>query len=198
MGNYVKGEKIYVQAKIAEVMADDSTRYRVQTQLANFYVTERGDVLRGNPADVYTASEFYAMIQTIGKMSAEDIHICFGDEVNTLADVISHGWSISELREMFKEWQYSNDITVGDMVYYTSDNIITEDPTVICSVIGVEVGSDPETATDNTYTIFDDQNNIMYMATRSELASAHTSSSLIIQALRDLKDATEKAREDIG
>ena len=98
MGYFVKGENIYVLAKIMEVSAEDSTKYRVQTNLANFYVTELNDVLRSNPSDIYTASEFYAMIQTIANMSAEDIHICFGDEVDTLADVINYGWSITDLR----------------------------------------------------------------------------------------------------
>lgn len=197
MGYFVKGENIYILGKITEVDPEDSTRYRIKTDLAKFYVTEQKDVLQSNPAEVYTAPEFYSMIQTIANMSTEDLHICFGEDYDTINDVLNHGWSITELRVLFREWQYGNNIVVGDMVYYTSENIISGEPTIICSVIGVSEGDVPETATDNTYTIYDDRYDQIYTAKRSEIASARNYSKLVVGALSDLKEATKKARGNV-
>ena len=195
MGRFVKGEKVFILAKITEVNPEDSTRYQMQTGLAKFYATEAVDTIRSNPADVYTASELYAMFIDIGKMSAEDLEICFGEDIKSVADVIMHGWTITEIRQMFVDWQYDNLISISDIVYYTP-NGSTSDP-IICSVIDIIEGDEPDTATDNTYVLYNDEADQMYYATRSEINSARKRSTGVTQALSDLKEATKKAREDI-
>lgn len=195
MGRFVKGEKVFILAKITEVNPEDSTRYQMQTGLAKFYATEAGDTIRSNPADVYTASELYAMFIDIGKMSSEDLEICFGEDINSVADVIMHGWTITEIRQMFVDWQYDNLISISDIVYYTPEGATT-DP-IICSVIDIIEGDEPDTATDNTYVLYNDEADQMYYAIRSEINSARKRSTGVTQALSDLKEATKKAREDI-
>lgn len=196
MGRFVKGEFIYVLGKIVEVDPEDTTKYRLQTNKAKFYVTEAQDTLRSNPADVYTASELYAMFIDVAKMSDDDITICFGDDVKNLNDLVLQGWTITEIREKYVNWQYGNLITVGDMVYYKPEG--SEEEPVLCSVIGIIEGDVEDTATDNTYSIYNDQTNTIYQATRAEINNAHKRSSKINQSLNDLKEATQEAREAIG
>lgn len=200
MGRYVKGELIYVLGKIVEVNPEDTTQYRLQTNKAKFYVTEALDTLRSNPADVYTASELFAMFIDVAKMSEEDINICFGEDISSLNDLVLSGWSITEIRQKFVEWQYGNMITLGDMVYYTPANLSLEEDfePILCSVIGIVEGDVPDTATDNIYSVYSDQTNTIYQATRAELTNAHKRSSKINQSLNDLKEATQEAREAIG
>lgn len=197
MGRYVKGEKIYVLGKITEVNPEDTTQYRIQTNKAKFYVSEAGDELRSNPADVYTASELYAMFIDVAKMSEEDLTICFGEDVGNLNDLVLKGWSINEIREKFVTWQYGNLITVGDMVYYSPVGVELDEP-ILCSVIGIVEGDIPDTATDNIYSVYSDQTNTIYQATRAELTNAHRRSTKVNQSLNDLKEATQEAREAIG
>jgi len=199
MGYFVKGEYIYVLAKIIEVNAEDSTKYRVKTDLANFYVTEAKDTLRSNPADVYTASEMYGLAQNIARMSVKDLHICFGDDVNNATEVLLHGWSMNELRQMYLEWEFGNKVTVGDIVYYTPATTQAGSDPIICSVISIieknnGVGN---TSVFNTYLLYDDITNKLYTAERAEIVSAHKRSNAVIAALDDLDKATKKAREDI-
>ena len=200
MGRYVKGEYIYVLGKIVEVNPEDTTQYRLQTNKAKFYVTEAQDTLRSNPADVYTASELYAMFIDISKMNEEDIVLCFGEEVTNLNELVSQGWTINEIREKFVNWQYDNLITVGDMVYYTPADLATDEEfePILCSVIGIVEGDVAETATDNIYSVYSDQTNVIYQAVRAELSNAHKRSTKINQSLNDLKEATQEAREAIG
>lgn len=199
MGYYVKGEYIYVLAKIIEVNAEDSTKYRVKTDLANFYVTEAKDTLRSNPADVYTASEMYGLAQNIARMSTEDIHICFGDDVNDATEVLLHGWSMDELRQMYLEWEFGNKVTVGDMVYYTPVTAEEGSDPIVCSVISVVEKSEGlgDTSIFNVYLLYDDIANKLYTAERAEITSAHKRSNAVIAALEELDEATKKAREDI-
>lgn len=200
MGRYVKGELIYVLGKIVEVDPEDTTRYRLQTNKAKFYVSEAQDTLRSNPADVYTASELFAMFIDVAKMNEEDLTICFGEEITSLNDLVLSGWSITEIRQKFIEWQYGNLITLGDMVYYRPAGIPAEEEfePVLCSVIGIVEGDIPDTATDNIYSIYSDQTNVIYQATRAEITNAHKRSNKINQSLSDLKEATQEAREAIG
>ena len=197
MGRYVKGEKIYVLGKITEVNPEDTTQYRIQTNKAKFYVSETGDELRSNPADVYTASELYAMFIDVAKMSDEDLTICFGEDITNLNDLVLKGWSINEIREKFVTWQYGNMISLGDMVYYSPASVELDEP-LLCSVIGIVQGDIPDTATDNIYSVYSDQTNTIYQATRAELTNAHRRSSKVNQSLNDLKEATQEAREAIG
>lgn len=202
MGYYVKGEYIYVLAKIIEVNAEDSTKYRVKTDLANFYVTEAKDTLKSNPADVYTASEMYGLAQNIARMSVDDIHICFGEDVNDVSEVLLHGWSMDEIRHMYLEWEFGNKVTVGDMVYYTPVDAEPETDPLICSVISVTEKEEPgeeegETSIHNVYLLYDDVTNKLYSAERAEIASAHKRSNAVIAALEELDEATKQAREDI-
>ena len=195
MGRYVKGEYIYILGKITEVNPENTTEYRVQTHKAKFYVSESQDEIRSNPADVYTASELYAMFIDIAKMSEEDLNICFGEdeEITNLNDLVLKGWSITEIREKFVKWHYGNLIMVGDMVYYTPAGISPDDFTpILCSVIGIVEGDIPDTATDNIYSIYSDQTNTIYQATRAELTYANKRSSKVNQSLSNLKEATQE------
>jgi len=195
MGRFSKGENVYIMAKIVDIDAEDTTKYLMKTKLAKFYATEAGDTIRSNPAEVYTAPELFALCKDIANMSTEDLAICFGEGYTGLEDVILSDMSITEIREKFVEWQYGNLISVSDMVYYNKPN--AENP-ILCSVIGIIEGDTPDTATDNTYSIYSDEENTIYTATRDEITSAHKRSREITQSLTDLKDATKKAREEIG
>ena len=198
MGRFVKGEWIYVLGKIAEIDPHDSTRYRVDTNLAKFYVTEAKDTLRSNPADVYTASELYGMFLDINKMTTEDIKICFGNDFSDIRDVFDAEFSITEIREMFLDWQFGNSVNIGDMVYYTAEGQHDPVVTLLCSVIDILEGEEEGTMTDNVYTIYSDELDQTFVVKRAEIASARKRSKKIIQSLSDLKEATKEAREAIG
>jgi hypothetical protein len=136
-------------------------------------------------------------------MSDEDLHICFGDEVNDLTEVVLHGWSITELRTMYLEWEFGNKVTVGDMVYYTPESAEPETPAIICAVISINRGTygeddTPGSTANDKYLLYDDENETTYLATRAEITSAHRRSSGVINALSNLDQAVQKAREEIG
>ena len=63
LGKYVVGNKVYVLSEILQVDADDSTKYKVSTDKARFYVTEKGDTLVTDPEqDLVTGTEVYNLI----------------------------------------------------------------------------------------------------------------------------------------
>ena len=198
MGYFVKGEYIYIRGKIVEVNAQDSTKYRIQTDLANFYVTERGDTLASDPSEIFTAPEMYALMQNIANMTDDDLRICFGDDIKSLTDVVTHGWDITEIRTMYLEWELANKVAVGDMVYYLPEDAAPGTAKKICAVLAITEGDVSGTHTDDTYVLYDDVNNIMYDATRAEITSAHLRSRSVISVLTDLDKAVKEARERIG
>lgn len=197
MGSFSKGEYIYVRSKIIEIDPNDTTRYRVTTNLGNLYVTEKGDTLKSDPAEVYTAREAYALFIDMAKMNPTDIGLAFGTGFTKIEDVLTAGMELDEIREKILEWQLNNNISKGDMVYYNPTGNTEYVEPIICLVIGVVEGEEEGTSTDNTYLLYYDVENKFFEATRSEITSAHMRSTKVVNALNDLDTFAQEAREEI-
>ena len=195
MGRFVNGENVYILAKITEVDPDDSKRYRLETAYSKFYAHESVDTLRSNPAEVFTANELYAILVAIANMSSADITICFGDGFTKVEDVLKAGFSITEIRTKYRDWQFDNEISKGDMVYYKK---VSTDTPKTCLVLGVTEGTVDGTSTDNQYLLYYDADDSYITATRTQITSAHKRSEEAIAALNDMDEAAETARKEIG
>lgn len=197
MGSYSKGEYIYVRSKIIEIDPQDTTRYRVKTNLANFYVTESGDTLKSDPAEIYTAREAYALFIEIAKMNSVDCELCFGSGFSNVQDVLLADMDLDDIRRKVLEWELSNKVSRGDMVYYLPDSHREGDEPIICVVLGVTEGQEEGTLSDNTYVLYDDNLDTHYIAKRTEITTAHMRSTKVVNALNDLDTFAQEAREEI-
>lgn len=197
MSRFSVNQKIYVQAKIVEIDPNRPTKYRVTTSLGNLYVTEEDDHLSGNPYDVYTAREAYALFIEIANMTPEDINLCFGEDFNNVSSVLTAGMDLDEIRQKVIDWEVTNELSVGDMVRFTSSSKTGSEEPIICAIIGKVKSTDNPEDDSYKFMLYDDKNNKFYEAERSEITNANYRSNAVKSLIDDLDKYAEEAREEI-
>jgi hypothetical protein len=130
-------------------------------------------------------------------MNSLDCEICFGSGFTDVRKVLLAEMDLNEIRRKVLEWQLTNVISRGDMVYYLPENHRDGDEPKICLVLGVTEGSEEGTTTDNMYILYDDQLDTHYIGKRTEITTAHMRSTKVVNTLNDLDSYTQEAREEI-
>ena len=185
MGSYLKGDYVYIQGQIEEVDAKDSNRYRVRTRFGKFYANENEDVMSMDPNLSYSVNDYANMLYFIAaRMTSAERTQAFG--VSDVGQIITDN-SMSEIIEKYEMYLANNATTVNDMVIYIPESSREEQYT--CCVVAVNRA---EEAYNNTYTLYNADNNLFFTAKRSEITNTGNTAdvALILDNLREkVRDA---------
>ena len=170
MGKYIEGNRVYVLSEVLQVDADDDTKYKVSTDKARFYITEKGDTLVTDPEqDLVTATEIYNILGVLGRMSTEDFRNVF--EVYNLThgtqytctkldDIFIDNINMETLLAIYNFYTDTNTIKVGDIVRVIVNG---DSNSKYCGVLHIEV---KELTT--IYTLYDADQDYIYQLTRDD------------------------------
>ena len=172
MGKFVAGNRVYVLTEVMSVNADDDTKYKVKTDAARFYVTEKNDMLVADPEqDVVTATELYNILVALSKMESEEFRYVFniynttyGTEYdfNHIGDTLSSGMDMETLLKIYEFYMSTLDIKVGDIV-----KVLLEGSTdsKYCGVLHIDIDVENNNI---FYTLYDADEDKVYNVTKDD------------------------------
>ena len=171
MGKYVVGNKVYVLSEILQVDADDSTKYKVSTDKARFYVTEKGDTLVTDPEqDLVTGTEVYNLITNLARMEQSEFVSIFEiynsthgtdynySNIDNLLD--DTNMNLNTLLEIYNYYKETNTIKVGDIVRVI---VKGDNNSKYCGVLHIEYNS-----LKTIYTLYDADQDYIYHLDKTE------------------------------